>query len=97
MEALIFFLAGVATGAAANSHDHVAGTVRGSHSIAEVLVYDDCDVWLQSDVTRLGNFIVTRNQRSEEQHLEGLNFFRDKYGNTSFNICYDALVTGTNG
>ena len=70
---------------------------NGNHSIAEVMVYDDCDVWLQSDVTRLGNFIVTRNQRNEEQHLEGLNFFRDKYGNTSFNICYDALVTGTNG
>ena len=94
MEALIFFLAGVATGAVANAHDD---TVIVNHSIAEVLVYDDCDVWLQSDVTRLGNFIVTRNQRSEEQHLEGLNFFRDKYGNTSFNICYDALVTGTNG
>ena len=94
MEALIFFLAGVATGAVANAHDD---TVIVNHSIAEVMVYDDCDVWLQSDVTRLGNFIVTRNQRSEEQHLEGLNFFRDKYGNTSFNICYDALVTGTNG
>ena len=94
MEALIFFLAGVATGAAANAHDD---TVIVNHNVTEVLWYDDCDVWSQSDVSRLGNFIVTRNQRSEEQHLEGLNFFRDKYGNTSFNICYDALVTGTNG
>lgn len=96
MEALIFFLAGVATGAAANAHDH-EDTVIVNHNVAKVLWYDDCDVWLQSDVDRLGNFIVTRNQRNEEQHLEGLNFFRDKYGNTSFNICYDALVTGTNG
>jgi len=96
MEALIFFLAGVATGAAANNHSHDNEVII-SHSVDEVLWYDDCDVWLQSDVERLGNFIVTRNQRSEAQHLEGLNFFRDKYGNTSFNICYDALVTGTNG
>ena len=97
MESLIFFLAGVATGAVANAHDHDDTVIVNHNNNAEVLWYDDCDVWLQSDVTRLGNFIVTRNQRSEEQHLEGLNFFRDKYGNTSFNICYDALVTGTNG
>ena len=92
MEALIFFLAGVATGAAANSHTHETGTVR-SGSV-EVPLYDNCDTFENDDVYRLGNFIITRDQRTESQHLSGLNFFRDKYGKNAFNMCYDFLVTG---
>ena len=75
MEALIFFLAGVITGTSSNSHTYETGTVR-SGSV-EVTLYDDCDTFENNDVYRLGNFIMTRDQRTEEQHLSGLNFFRD--------------------
>lgn len=57
-------------------------------------VYDDCDIWSESDVLRFGNFVITRDQRSEAQHIEGLNYFRNKYGVGSFNNCYDHLISG---
>jgi hypothetical protein len=57
-------------------------------------IYDDCDIWPEADKLRFGNFIITRNMRSEAQHIEGLNYFRNKYGVGSFNNCYDHLITG---
>ena len=93
MEALLFFIAGAMTGAAANNHSHYEETSRSSRDVVEVPVYNNCDVWFQHDVERLSNMIITRNYRNEAEHLSGLNFFRNKYGNTSFNVCYDALVT----
>jgi opacity protein-like surface antigen len=56
------------------------------------IIYDDCDVWSEFDKERLSNFIITRSQRSEAQHISGLNYFRNKYSNESFNVCYDHLV-----
>lgn len=57
-----------------------------------VPLYDECDVWSDMDRTRLSNFIMTPSFRSEEEHLQGLDFFREKYGTLSFNMCYDSLV-----
>ena len=96
MEALIAMVVGGMIGASlyANNHDHVIveGETRGSRDVVEVPVYDNCDSWFQHDIERMGNMIVTRDYRTADQHLEGLNFFRRKYGETSFNVCYDSLV-----
>lgn len=61
---------------------------------AYVPLYDNCDIWTDMDRTRLSNFIMTSDMRTEAEHLSGLDFFREKYGTLSFNMCYDSLVTG---